>query len=207
MLRTHSPFAGLSLFTCRGERKYLNTAERSRFLASLTMLDDPTDQTFCEMLLWSGCRPSEALNLRIGHIDLDGGMVIIRSLKKRKSKKGRHYRAVPLPPAYLARLDEVHMIRTIQARPCGGMTIPLWPMGRTTAWERVRSVMDAAHISGARACARGLRHAFGVHAALKLVPETRIQKWMGHESLETTAIYLDVAGAEDRAMAERMWAA
>ena len=37
------------------------------------------------------------------------------------------------------------------------------------------------------------------------VPETRIRKWLGHESLATTGIYLDVAGPEDRAMAARMW--
>ena len=65
--------------------------------------------------------------------------------------------------------------------------------------------MKAAGICGVRACAKGLRHTYGVHAALALVPETRIQKWLGHASLTTTEVYLDVALPEERAMAERMW--
>ena len=199
------PHGALSLFTHRGERKYLNSDERARFVDTLSVLDDPQDRTFCEMLHWTGCRPSEARLLCTGHIDLASGMVIIRSLKKRGGQKNKHYRAVPVPADYLEKLEAAHGLR--QAQQAGGAQRRLWGMGRTTAWVRVQRVMTAANITGAKASARGLRHGFGVHAALRGVPETRIQKWMGHESLETTAIYLDMAGAEDRAMAARMWAA
>ena len=58
---------------------------------------------------------------------------------------------------------------------------------------------------GIRACARGLRHSFGIHAILSRVPETRLQSWMGHASLKTTAIYVQAAGAENRAFAKLMW--
>lgn len=32
-----------------------------------------------------------------------------------------------------------------------------------------------------------------------------VQKWLGHAQFSTTAIYTDVVGAEEQAIAERMW--
>jgi integrase/recombinase XerD len=32
-----------------------------------------------------------------------------------------------------------------------------------------------------------------------------VQRWLGHASLRTTAIYADVVGPEERAFAARMW--
>ncbi|WP_417449551.1 tyrosine-type recombinase/integrase [Kordiimonas sp.] len=199
------PFRRLSLFTDTGDRKYLNRSERARFHSALSALNDPIDRSFCEMLYWTGCRPSEALGLTAQHIDLDENMVIIRSLKKRGSQKGRHYRPIPLPQDYVERLDTLHGIRQQQLEPAE--RTPLWPFRRTTAWRRIKTVMEAAGINGTKASGRGLRHAYGVHAALSDVPETRIKKWLGHESLDTTAIYLDMAASEDRMLAARMWEA
>jgi integrase/recombinase XerD len=38
------------------------------------------------------------------------------------------------------------------------------------------------------------------------VPQHRVQRWLGHASLRTTAICGDVIGPDERAFAERMWA-
>lgn len=198
-------FKGMSLFTLAGERKYLSPSERSRFYGALSVLEHPTHKTFCETIYWTGCRPSEALALSPLNIDADEGMVILRSLKKRGKLKGRHFRPVPVPIEFIERLDDTHSIRASQAQPGRGADMRLWPFSRTTGWRLVRTVMTAAEIDGVRACARGLRHALGVHAAVREIPETRIRFWLGHASLETTAIYLDAIGAEDRAIAERMW--
>ena len=203
MASPNIPFRRLSLFTDTGDRKYLNRNERARFHTTLSVLNDPIDRSFCEMLYWTGCRPSEALGLTAQHIDLDENMVIIRSLKKRGSQKGRHYRPIPLPQEFVERLDTLHYIRQQQLEP--DMRTPLWPFRRTTAWRRIKTVMEAAGINGTKACGRGLRHAYGVHAALSDVPETRIKKWLGHESLDTTEVYLDMATHEDRMLAEKMW--
>jgi integrase len=53
--------------------------------------------------------------------------------------------------------------------------------------------------------AKGLRHGFGVNAFQSLVPPYLVQRWMGHASPKSTAIYGDVMGSEERAFAERMW--
>ena len=170
----------------------------------MSILPDPFTRSFCEMIFWTGCRPSEALALTALNIDLDEGVVVIRSLKKRGDLKGRHFRTIPLPDGFLKTLDTLHGLRVAQAA-FDRQVKPLWSFGRTTAWRRMRDVMDAAGISGPKACAKGLRHSYGVTAALSCVPETRIKKWLGHASLATTEIYLDMAGPEDRAMAARMW--
>lgn len=198
-------FKGMSLFTHKGERKYLTSLERERFLKALPILTNLKERSFCEMIFWTGCRPSESLALTALNIDIDEYMVIIRSLKKRGRMKGQHFRPLPLPEDYMHRLNQTHAIREAQAQPDGGESARLWDFSRTKGWKLVKTVMSAAGISGAKGCGRGLRHAYGVNAALKRVPETRIKKWLGHESLATTEIYLDIAGAEDRLIAERMW--
>lgn len=198
-------YKGMTLFTQAGERKYLSAAERTRFLAALPVLECPRERTFCEMLYWTGCRPSEALALTALNIDIDGGAIIVRSLKKRGDCKGNHFRPIPVPRKFMKRLEAVHGLCSAQACLDGGAHLRLWSFSRTTGWNRVRRVMDAGGISGVRACAKGLRHAYGVHAALASMPETRIKKWLGHASLATTEIYLDMAAPEDRAIAQRMW--
>ena len=64
--------------------------------------------------------------------------------------------------------------------------------------------MLEAKISGAKSSALGLRHGFAVHAVRK-VPITQVQKWLGHASLQTTAIYLNVSGTEERELARLLW--
>lgn len=193
-----------SLFSPTGERKYLTSAERVRFYRALDVLTAES-RSFCEMIYWTGCRPGEALALRAGSIDREAGTVTIRSLKKRGRQRGRHYRIVPLPRSFVERLCAVHDLGCIAAGSAGAPARPLWRFGRTIGWKHIAAVMKAAKITGIRACARGLRHSFGVNAALSGVPETRISRWLGHASLATTAIYLDMAALEDRAMARRMW--
>ncbi len=36
-------------------------------------------------------------------------------------------------------------------------------------------------------------------------PPPACAKWLGHQSLETTAIYMDAVGDEEREIAARMW--
>jgi site-specific recombinase XerD len=42
------------------------------------------------------------------------------------------------------------------------------------------------------AAPKGLRHSFGVNAFQSNVPPHLVQRWLGHASLRTTAIYADV---------------
>ena len=54
---------------------------------------------------------------------------------------------------------------------------------------------------------KGLRHSFGIHAIRSGALLDLAQRWLGHASMTTTAIYLDALGEEEREIAARMWAA
>jgi integrase len=173
-----------------GRRKYLSADERRRFLAAAEILP-PSSHTLCQFLAYSGCRISEALAATRHQVDAESGTVVLRTLKRRRLV----FRAVPLPPS---------LILTLLNLPAadGGR---LWKMHRSTAWRHVKRAMSVARIGGPMATCRGLRHGFGIRAAASAVPPSLIAKWLGHASLATTAIYLDVVGPEERAIASRMW--
>ena len=52
---------------------------------------------------------------------------------------------------------------------------------------------------------KGLRHGYAIHALNKGVPLNMLSKWMGHSIMEITAIYANAVGAEQQAIAARMW--
>lgn len=106
-------------------------------------------------------------------------------------------REVPTPPALIEELVRVHPLNRSNAL--------LWPWGRTTAWRLIKTVMSEAGVSDLPATPKGLRHGFGVHAVMCGVPLNVLQKWLGYADIETTAIYADVVGPEERAIAARMW--
>jgi integrase/recombinase XerD len=76
------PYGGGSLFVQSGDRKYLNAAERRRFLESAQRLP-PSERMFCLTLAWSGARISEILALTAAAIDIETGVANIRTLKRR----------------------------------------------------------------------------------------------------------------------------
>jgi integrase len=191
---------GLTLFGPYSKRKYLNAAERRRFLESAQRLP-PIERSFCLMLAWSGGRISEVLAVAAASIDIESGAVSLETLKRRRPGVVRQ---VPLPPHVLDELDRIFDLHAAQRDPALA-TMRLWRFGRTTAWRCVKSVMASAAIIGMPAMPKGLRHGFGVHAVQARVPVPLVQRWLGHASLRTTSIYIDVMGAEERAIAALMW--
>jgi len=78
----------MRLYDPAGNRLYLNAEERAAFLA-VAQRQPARDRTLCETLHYTGCRPSELLAITPARIDLAGGTIAIRSLKKRKDASGR----------------------------------------------------------------------------------------------------------------------
>ncbi len=182
----------IALFNGCGARKYLCARELPRFLKATAKEDDVT-RTFCLLLALTGCRISEALALTPAQIDPETGRIAFRTLKRRRVT----FRAVPVPPYLMAAMLRIAEQKTTKER--------LWPWSRPTAWRRVKAVMDAAGISGPQAMPKGLRHGFGVANAEENVPMATTQKWLGHAKLETTAIYQQAVGREEKAFARRLW--
>lgn len=190
------------LFDSAGRRLYLTSGERQALLAAAELGERRT-RTLCLTLTYTGCRISEALALTAQRVDLEGRALVFETLKKRQRGV---YRAVPVPAAVLDALDLVHGVREAQKRRNGGQGVRLWPWARSTAWLRLRRLMQAAGIAeGPHRSPKGLRHGYGVHAITSGVPLNMLQKWMGHAQLETTAIYANALGAEEQGIAARMW--
>jgi len=83
----------MHLHTADGARKYLTAGERDAFLRAAEQTDRAV-RTLCMTLAFAGCRLSEALALTADRIDLAAGVLVIESLKKRRTGI---YRAVPVP--------------------------------------------------------------------------------------------------------------
>jgi hypothetical protein len=187
----------LSLHTQAGCRKYLDASERARFIAAARTMPQAL-RTLCLTLVYTGCRISEALALTGGSLFPGEGVIAFRSLKKRTNRVVM--REVPVPS---------WLLRELQTLACEHESAGehrLWRWGRVRAWQLIKSVMAAARVMpGPHATAKGLRHAFGIHAVRSGVPLNLVQRWLGHARMETTAIYLQAVGSEERQMAARMW--
>ena len=190
------------LFTSEGKRKYLTAQERTDFLAAAALQERGEVRTFCMVLAYTGCRISEALELSFDRIDFAAKAVTFRTLKQREKVV---FRSVPVPDELLEALELVHSIKKQRRRKGQGEGVRLWHWGRTQGTKHICRVMADAGITGPHATPKGLRHGFGVSAAEHTRNPRMVQKWLGHKHLETTAIYMDVVGKEERELAARMW--
>ena len=190
-----------SLYSSAGERKYLNAEERRSSLAIAAGL--PRDQElFVLTLAWTGARVSEVLALFPASFQIEASVVSIRTLKRRRFVM----REVPIPPWLMASLDEHYGLRRLPRDPEAAHR-PLWPWCRQTAWRIVKDLARATGVNGRRASPRGFRHGFGVGATIAGVPLNLVQRFLGHASIASTAIYADASGPEEIAFASRFWSA
>jgi integrase/recombinase XerD len=200
----------MRLFSSEGDRLYLTSEERRRFLDA-SALESPQDRMFCHLLHYSGCRPSEALAVSPRRVMVNDSAIVIHSLKKHKTdSQGRlkqaQYRTVPVPAFLIEHLDLVFGLR-LQLRRELNADSPLWPMSRPTAYRLVKRVMGRAGIVGAQATGKGLRHGFGVAmvTANPPVPLHVISQLMGHSDSKTTEIYLQVLSEERHSLVMNAW--
>lgn len=193
----------MQIYDKKGRRLYLVESEREAFLESAKQTDGQI-HTFCLLLAYTGCRISEATALTRKSVDFGQKAIVIETLKKRQSGI---FRAVPVPDFLLNDLSLAHGLKTYaKSRKKAPDDNLLWDWSRSTAFRRVIEVMESARIAaGPHRCPKGLRHGFGVRAITNGIPLNMVSKWMGHASLDVTAIYANALGEEQRAIASRMW--
>jgi site-specific recombinase XerD len=172
----------------------LNGAERRAFLEAVRKEPDQSRRDFGLTLYYTGCRISEALKLPAERIDLIDKNFIFETLKRRKQGI---FRAVPVLEVLAVSCAKSVADKRPSAR--------VWMFSRTTGYRLIKRYMAEAGITGSMASPKGLRHGFAVICISNQIPLTIVQKWMGHARLETTAIYLEVSGEEERRLAERIW--
>lgn len=189
-----------SLYTLEGQRKYVTATERKRFITVALAWPRHEVGTLCLTLAHTGCRISEVLRITAGSVARDEGFISIRSLKRRAGQIV--FREIPVADEVVVALEAVHRLGFMEP------SARLWTMNRGAAWQFVKQVMKKAGIvDGPHATPKGLRHGFGIHAIRSGVPLNLVQRWLGHSSIETTSIYLQAMGVEEREIAARMWKA
>ncbi len=193
--------AEIQLFDAAGHRKYVTPEERERFRQCAGEVSRDR-RTLALMLYNSGCRISEGLAVKVRHIDFSGQCVTFETLKQRKKKV---FRQVPLPDDYLQALDDAFDLRTLQKKNSKARDEYLWGWSRRYGYEAIKEVMELAGLHGIHATPKGLRHGFAIACIDKGVPLNMVCKWMGHASIETTAIYANASGQEERKIAAKLW--
>ena len=138
----------------------------------------------CFYLLWHcGLRISEVCSLLVNDIDLPGGKLFISDSKERKDRVVymsktvvealRHYLDVRHDPdsTYLFPTHSGHLKR-------GGL------------WKRLRHY---GHQCGVPVTAQRLRHTFASQMLAVGMPMPSLQRYLGHELMDTTMIYAEVS--------------
>lgn len=176
----------LSLLSSRSRSVQLSAFQRARAARVRALV----------RFLWlTGARISEALAVTVGDVDGHSCVVRVSTLKRRKAMQ----RAIPLPADYVAELGAV-------VRDGGrlGSHDRVFPWSRAQAFRLIREALEAAGVDSARAHPHCLRHGHAVHAVQSHVPLPVIQRVLGHSSVTTTSIYLEVTGQDVRRYYDEM---
>jgi len=199
MEQNNQSTGGMRLHDKDGARLYLNTAERDAFIAQCHITKEPI-KCFCLLLVYTGCRLSEARHLRPQDIQSEEKTICVRTLKRRTKDE---YRYVPVPQEIIALLKACR--DTGDPERAYVFSDTQFPPPRIQTYRWVKALMAELGFEGAKASPKGLRHTFGAHAILTGVQLQMLQRWMGHASMDTTAIYSTLVGKEEREIAKRMW--
>ena len=129
---------------------------------------------------------SEALDLEVRDLSLDADSPTLRV----RSGKGGKTRLVPVHPELHGDLNnalaygDISQGRIVEAHP-------------TTAWRWVQAAVKRAEELGAispgkRISTHTLRHSYARHLLMNGIPINYLSRWLGHSSIQTTLIYLEL---------------
>ena len=134
----------------------------------------------------AGLRVSEALDLEVRDLSLDTATPTLRV----RSGKGGKTRLVPVHPELHGALSsalaygDISQGRIVEAHP-------------TTAWRWVQAAVKRAEemsaiAPGKRVGTHTLRHSYARHLLVNGIPINYLSRWLGHSSIQTTLIYLEL---------------
>ena len=154
--------------------------------AVIRAAEDPRAKLLMLTQWRAGLRVSEALALDVSDLSLDSDLPTIRV----RSGKGRKARVVPVHPELAAAFRMALSYRNVSE----GRLIEAH---RSTAWRWVQAAVERAEGLGAIAPGRRvgthtLRHSYARHLLMHGVPINFLSRWLGHSSIQTTLIYLEL---------------
>lgn len=169
------------------EKKLPSVLSRDEVRRVLDAVRNARQRVLLTTIYAAGLRLSEALSLKVGDVDSERMVLHVRR------GKGGKDRMVPLSPVLLEQLREYWRRDRPRTYLFPGAK-PDKPLNPTS----VQKAMQMAHLrSGIRkpASVHTLRHCYATHLLESGTDLRRIQSWLGHTSLNTTAVYLHVCSA------------
>lgn len=147
------------------------------------------DRALLELLYATGLRVSEMVNLRVGDVDLNRGLLECQG-------KGSKRRRVPVGRSALHWLSEYMRVR----RSLSGEKSPALlflrgggrPLTRQWVWARLREYANASGLEDVTP--HGLRHSFATHLLQRGADSRSVQALLGHSDIGTTQIYTHITG-------------
>jgi site-specific recombinase XerD len=171
--------------------EFLSRAEMAALLAApdLSTWAGRRDHAVLMVALQTGLRASEIVGLRCCDVVIGTGAYI------RCEGKGRKQRCTPL------RKETVKLLKTWLKERGGADSGPLFPTNRGTRMSRdalegivrrhsLTASRSCSSLAGKRVSPHVLRHSTAMDLLHHGVDQTVIALWLGHESVETTQIYM-----------------
>ena len=145
----------------------------------------------------AGLRVSEALALEVRDLSLDSGLPTIHV----RRGKGAKPRIVPVHPELHSALVSLLQFGIIAQ---GDRLIRA---SRSTADRWIRAATEKAVDAGAippgrRISSHTLRHSYARHLLVNGIPINYLSRWLGHSSIQTTLIYLELVPDPTGSLAE-----
>ncbi len=141
------------------------------------------------MIQWrAGLRVLEALALEVRDLSLDSGLPTIHV----RRGKGAKLRIVPVHPelhsALATSLQSGNITQGDRLIKASMSTADRWIRAANARAEEVGAIP-----AGRRISSHTLRHSYARHLLVNGIPISFLSTWLGHSSIQTTLIYLELA--------------
>lgn len=174
-------------------REWIRRDEMPALLAAIDAEDNPWVRAFFRMLLYTGARKSELLNLHWADVDLKRGSLTFRNTKNREDHE------VPLHDAAVELLKSVPRMVGNRYVFCGNLRHrPLINVDKP--WHRIT---ERAGIER-RVTMHDLRRTVGSWLASEGYSTQQIGKLLNHKSAITAKVYAEIADQTKRSMTDAM---
>ncbi len=129
----------------------------------------------CAFLAFTGCRRSELLALRVRNVDFERSLIHIRNAKGKKD------RSLPMVERVIVPLRH-------RCKGKAGSALVFETFNERSIYRMVTGLARRAGVE--MFTPHSFRHAFATDLVHRGVPLDKVMRLMGHESLETTQLYL-----------------